>query len=64
MMMFGEYSQRDTFGLWGTKWNIEIVSPVIYYASGAVALGIIILIVVAGVSLFIKYLKGGIDETD
>lgn len=64
MMMFGEYSQKYYVGDWGSSWGLDIIAPVIYYASGAVALGIIILLIVSGIGLYIKWLKERIDDTE
>ena len=47
MMMFGEYSQRYYHkASWGSNWSMETVAPFIYYASGTVAILLIIIIVV------------------
>lgn len=46
MMMFGEYSQRYyQKANWGTKWGMKIIAPMVYYLSGVLAIGLVLLLV-------------------
>lgn len=39
MMMFGSYSQKYfKKSNWGIKWRMETISPLVYYASGSLAI--------------------------
>lgn len=54
MMMFGEYSHRYyDRAMWGISWHIEKIAPIVYYASGILAIVIVvILIIVSAIKAF------------
>lgn len=62
LMMFGEYSQKYYVGNWGMAWHIEVIAPVVYYLSGAVAIGVIVMAIL---SVALKlWLKESMNEKD
>lgn len=52
MMMFGEYSQRYyKKANWGKKWRIDILAPIIYYATGIFAILLVVILLIQLVGL-------------